>query len=675
MRGSQGGQRSREERIEALTLSALRLKERIAMESRKLIDSQQPGQASGEEVTHTQSSSLRAQTQFGDSYTPRSAPTQSVSFPGVHSIHRHALQAEKVRREAEAAMKIQATYRGYQVRKSLRWQLPLGGTLGGGRAGDGAEAESEEGGGDREEDMEEVIELEPSAVSPSLSEPQRVSDVHSPLPVSQSCPVFPTSAPVPPAPWEQPGGDTHSVINVFARQHERLRERLAELRNQKIMELQEIQQQASNARAVGTERLEELANSSRGEGALPQTYSYSQTFEEPSHGEMEEEEGGDGGSQISGQFSQDSLVPPGSQSTPSQPTVTSATSHTVLPTLSSLTESLTETGGMGTTGPSVITPPGSPSFIDTFTDHIPPLEPRGPKAEWAHPPSPPPQGGRLSPRSLEVKLKAELNLLESVEESMRQLSALENTRAVSLAQQETVTLAQVLKSRQQSHEREMDSLASKAKREVEEASSQFKRVHDEALLASEQVRRLREEADTQARDQARRLAKLQEESVAATQEATRQLLEARSSATSAVTGAAQQQLQAAHDIAVSAASAAAKHAVKAALVGVARVGVADSSESADYSTRVSQDETRKLPHDGGSFTPTGAPTYPSDFEPSTMQPDSLAEEEENSVSSDLEGQSTPRADHSGEKDGSIEESLTPVATDVSLPVTVCTCEL
>lgn len=56
------------------------------------------------------------------------------------------------------------------------------------------------------------------------------------------------------------------------------------------------------------------------------------------------------------------------------------------------------------------------------------------------------QGGdRLSPGSLDMRLTAELNRLEYMEESVRQLTDVERTRAVSLAQQETVSLAQILK--------------------------------------------------------------------------------------------------------------------------------------------------------------------------------------------------------------------------------------
>lgn len=52
---------------------------------------------------------------------------------------------------------------------------------------------------------------------------------------------------------------------------------------------------------------------------------------------------------------------------------------------------------------------------------------------------------RFSPDSLQRQLTAEINLLENVEDSVRQVNDIEKSRAVSLAQQETVSLAQILK--------------------------------------------------------------------------------------------------------------------------------------------------------------------------------------------------------------------------------------
>ena len=42
-------------------------------------------------------------------------------------------------------------------------------------------------------------------------------------------------------------------------------------------------------------------------------------------------------------------------------------------------------------------------------------------------------------------MTAELNLLDSMEESVRQLTKVDRTRGVALAQQESVSLAQILK--------------------------------------------------------------------------------------------------------------------------------------------------------------------------------------------------------------------------------------
>ena len=54
-------------------------------------------------------------------------------------------------------------------------------------------------------------------------------------------------------------------------------------------------------------------------------------------------------------------------------------------------------------------------------------------------------GNRMSPGSLQRKLTAEINRLETVEDSVRQVADIDKARAVSLAQQETVSFAQFLK--------------------------------------------------------------------------------------------------------------------------------------------------------------------------------------------------------------------------------------
>nr|KAG5710507.1 hypothetical protein BaRGS_013153 [Batillaria attramentaria] len=65
---------------------------------------------------------------------------------------------------------------------------------------------------------------------------------------------------------------------------------------------------------------------------------------------------------------------------------------------------------------------------------------------------------KWSPAALERQMAAELARLESLEDSLRQLSSADRTRAVALAQQETVSVAQVLKARQQAHSAELRNL-------------------------------------------------------------------------------------------------------------------------------------------------------------------------------------------------------------------------
>ncbi|XP_035811207.2 centrosome-associated protein 350 isoform X2 [Amphiprion ocellaris] len=93
------------------------------------------------------------------------------------------------------------------------------------------------------------------------------------------------------------------------------------------------------------------------------------------------------------------------------------------------------------------------------------------------------QGGRAearptgelqySPAVLQQRMAAELQYLESIEESMRQLGDVERLMGVSMAKQESATLAQMLKAKQQQHERDLYELKIKAEREALEAKLQM----------------------------------------------------------------------------------------------------------------------------------------------------------------------------------------------------------
>ncbi|NXC41098.1 CE350 protein, partial [Penelope pileata] len=95
---------------------------------------------------------------------------------------------------------------------------------------------------------------------------------------------------------------------------------------------------------------------------------------------------------------------------------------------------------------------------------------------------------RFSPAGLQHRLSAELNYLTAIEESVRQLADVERVRGIALAQQETVSLAQILKAQQQRHERDLALLKIKAEqealesqRQLEEARQKAAQVHAESL--------------------------------------------------------------------------------------------------------------------------------------------------------------------------------------------------
>uniref|UniRef100_A0A8C6FR69 Centrosomal protein 350 n=1 Tax=Moschus moschiferus TaxID=68415 RepID=A0A8C6FR69_MOSMO len=99
-----------------------------------------------------------------------------------------------------------------------------------------------------------------------------------------------------------------------------------------------------------------------------------------------------------------------------------------------------------------------------------------------------PGSKRFSPAGLQHRMAAELSYLSAIEESVRQLSDVERVRGVSLAQQESVSLAQIIKAQQQRHERDLALLKLKAEqealecqRQLEETRSKTAQVHAESL--------------------------------------------------------------------------------------------------------------------------------------------------------------------------------------------------
>ncbi|XP_011359518.1 centrosome-associated protein 350 isoform X1 [Pteropus vampyrus] len=91
-----------------------------------------------------------------------------------------------------------------------------------------------------------------------------------------------------------------------------------------------------------------------------------------------------------------------------------------------------------------------------------------------------PGSKRFSPAGLQHRMAAELSYLSAIEESVRQLSDVERVRGISLAQQESVSLAQIIKAQQQRHERDLALLKLKAEQEALECQRQLDETRNKA---------------------------------------------------------------------------------------------------------------------------------------------------------------------------------------------------
>eukprot|EP00079_Xenopus_tropicalis_P024835 XP_012817879.1 PREDICTED: centrosome-associated protein 350 isoform X1 [Xenopus tropicalis] len=92
-----------------------------------------------------------------------------------------------------------------------------------------------------------------------------------------------------------------------------------------------------------------------------------------------------------------------------------------------------------------------------------------------------------SPMVLQQRMSAELNYLSAMEESVRQLCDVERVRGISLAQQETVSLAQILKAQQQRHEQNMAALRQQAEQEAQASLRQLEEARQKAAQAQAEI--------------------------------------------------------------------------------------------------------------------------------------------------------------------------------------------
>ncbi|KAK2490169.1 hypothetical protein MC885_008119 [Smutsia gigantea] len=140
-----------------------------------------------------------------------------------------------------------------------------------------------------------------------------------------------------------------------------------------------------------------------------------------------------------------------------------------------------------------------------------------------------PGSKHVSPAGLQHRMAAELSYLSAIEESVRQLSDVERVRGISLAQQESVSLAQIIK--QQRHERDLALLKLKAEqealecqRQLEETRNKAAQVHAESL---QQVVKSQREVTEVLQDATCKIAAQQTETARLTTDAARQICESK----------------------------------------------------------------------------------------------------------------------------------------------------
>ncbi|XP_068397449.1 centrosome-associated protein 350 isoform X3 [Eschrichtius robustus] len=140
-----------------------------------------------------------------------------------------------------------------------------------------------------------------------------------------------------------------------------------------------------------------------------------------------------------------------------------------------------------------------------------------------------PGSKRFSPAGLQHHMAAELSYLSAIEESVRQLSDVERVRGISLAQQESVSLAQIIKAQQQRHERDLALLKLKAEqealecqRQLEETRSKAAQVHAESL---QQVVKSQRDVTEVLQEATCKIAAQQTETARLTTDAARQICE------------------------------------------------------------------------------------------------------------------------------------------------------
>ena len=472
------GAQTKQDRLRALSISALTLKAKVEMERKRILEAAQLGIIPD---MRTPGSPVNVGTRGGTSpgrVSSGTSPRRSVGinteqqpteYPGVGNLDTRLLAMQRERKERSAATSIQAAFRGYVVRKAVR---------GTGRWPGSSAHYVEEDGADMD------IETHKGRSTGSLMGFTSSGAVLQGLGGYTAPPTAPPAVPptAPPAvqptalstslrageeeglqPWERRGGDVHSLVHIIAKQEAKRRRKAAEealsVSHRGAVENIGVQVDSVELNMAGADltethgadhsaqREDDITLVQEGSGSTVGALAQQQAS--PQGGILSPEK------QTSSTRPLSATTPPAPAATPSalaatppaptatppkqntRPPVRTTTPPAQTPTppaplISMEPDSLTEDSTMDTSTPELSQTYGAQGMVGL----APAVPSEGGGAE---------ETGKMSPRSLQLKLSAELMLLETAQDQMHHLGEVERARHIALAQRETLSVVEVLK--------------------------------------------------------------------------------------------------------------------------------------------------------------------------------------------------------------------------------------
>lgn len=179
------------------------------------------------------------------------------------------------------------------------------------------------------------------------------------------------------------------------------------------------------------------------------------------------------------------------------------------------------------------------------------------------------KSNRMSPNTLERRLRAEINMFDAVGDSLQQLNEMERVRNIVQAQQETVSLAQVLKSRHLAHQQDLEKLSLDAKEKTRTSAKEVETARlataEASANAMKAIAEIKSKASEDVTTFAKQLTDTQQQATATTLEAVNRIENARQAAADAYKLAVDRQITDVEKVATAAATAASSTAVEVAL--------------------------------------------------------------------------------------------------------------